>query len=163
VLYVLIYTETMALTFDTLEELVGAAPTELGFTGWVTLSQEDVWAFAGATRAPEWIHTDPERATCEGPFGGPVAHGFLTLSLATYFTTQLLRSPPKMIGINYGLERVRFPAPVPVGSRVRASGHLLEASPSGSAARLVVRLTYECDEADKPPCVADVVSLIAPA
>ena len=161
-MYVLIYTERMALRFDSLEQLLAASRAELGRTDWVTVSQDDVASFADATRAHEWIHTDPERAAREGPFGTAVAHGYLTLALATHFQTQLLQSPPGFVGINYGLERVRFPAPVPVGSRVRALGELVGATPFAAGARTLVRLTYECDATEKSPCVADVVSLVVP-
>lgn len=120
--------------------------------------------FADATRAHEWIHVDVERARRESPFGTTVVHGYLTLSLATAFVTELLALPgDRYLGINHGLERVRFPAPFPVGGRVRAHGTLTEACRHDQGVRTLVDLTYEQDGSDVPPCVASVVSLVVPA
>jgi acyl dehydratase len=127
-----------------------------------TSFSQDVLHFADATRAREWIHTEPERAVREGPYGGPVAHGFLTLSLATYFQTQLLELPSDLVGINYGLQTARFPAAVPVGSRVRANGRLIEAMPYGDGLRITVALRYEREGETRPPCVVEVISLVVP-
>jgi len=151
------------MRFASIEELVAASPAEIGTTDWVTITQADVMAFAGATRAREWVHVDPDRAAREGPFGGPVAHGFLTLALATHFQTQLLELPADLVGINYGIANVRFPAPVPVGSRIRAHGKLAECHRLEAGARLTVSLKYERDGDEKPPCVADIISLVVPA
>jgi acyl dehydratase len=148
--------------FENIEAVLAAVPTDLGWSEWVTVSQEDVLHFADATRAREWIHTDPARATREGPYGAPVAHGFLTLSLATYFQTQLLELPSNLVGINYGVQSARFPAAVPVGSRIRASGRLLEAAPFDEGLRMTVALRYEREGATKPPCVVEVISLVLP-
>jgi acyl dehydratase len=95
-------------------ELLGLVGADLGHSSWVTVTQVDVDAFARATRAEEWIHVDPERARREGPFGTAVAHGYLTLALATRFVTELLGGTGTLVGVNYGLERVRFPHPLPV-------------------------------------------------
>ena len=127
------------------------------------ITQQDVQWFADATRAHEWIHVDPQRAAREGPFGTTVAHGYLTLSLATPFVTELLGVGDGVVGINYGLNRVRFPAPVPVGSRVRAHGTLRSATPDGPGMRTVIELVYEVEGGDRPPCVAEVVSVLLPA
>lgn len=109
------------LDLTTLPDRVGE---DLGVTSWQTVTQADIQMFAHATRAHEWIHVDVERCAAESPFGRTVAHGYLTLSLATVFVTELLGGEDQgVIGVNYGLDRVRFPAPVPVGSRVRAPRH----------------------------------------
>src|SRR4051794_38162478 len=102
--------------FHSVDELLDAVGRDLGQTRWYTITQEHVAKFADATRAHEWIHLDVERAKREGPFGGTVAHGYLTLSLATSFITELM-GLPGAVGVNYGLNRVRFPAPVPVGNQ----------------------------------------------
>lgn len=153
----------MALTsFASTEELVAAVGRELGPTDWVEISQDDVGKFADASRAHQWIHVDPDRARRESPFGTTVVHGYLTLSLATYFLEELFEVDGFGLGVNYGLERVRFPDHVPVGSRLRVRGELLDARPHGDGIRTVVRLAYECEGRSQPPCVADVVSLILP-
>jgi acyl dehydratase len=149
------------MRFNSIADLLAEAPCDLGWTDWVRISQDDVLKFADATRAHEWIHTDPDRARA-GPFGGPVAHGFLTLALATFFQTQLLELGSTLVGVNYGLGRARFPAPVPVDSEVRAFGRLVSAEPSHGGVRLHVELTYELDRGGKPPCVAEIVSLALP-
>jgi acyl dehydratase len=148
--------------FDGFEQVAEAVGRDLGVSGWHTITAEHVAMFADATDAHEWIHLDTERARQESPFGTPVAHGYLTLSLATPFLTQLLDLGPSVLGVNYGLERVRFPAAVPVGSRVRARGVLKAAEPFGSGLRTTVELSYESDGAGKSPCVAEVVSLLQP-
>lgn len=149
--------------FRTLDELVRSTGRDLGTTGWHTITQDHVARFAEITNAREWIHVDVDRARRESPFGTTVAHGYLTLSLATPFVTELLGFGTEVVGVNYGLDRVRFPAPVPVGSRVRARGVLRDAQRQGDAVRTVVELTYESDSGGKTPCVAQVVSLIQPA
>ena len=149
----------MPWAFATLDQLPTGLPRDLGWTRWHTVTQQHVSAFADATEAHEWIHVDEARAA-QGPYGTTVAHGYLSLSLATRFQTELLVAPPDMVGINYGVDRARFPAPVPVGSQVRAHGTLMSAAPHELGARIVVNLVYECDRTDKPPCVADVVTVL---
>jgi acyl dehydratase len=134
----------------------------LGTTGWETITQADVQRFADATRAHEWIHLDPERCARESPFHVPVAHGYLTLSLATRFITELLGGVGGAVGVNYGVDRVRFPFPVPVGSAVRAHGTLLAANATDKGIRTVIELVYETEAAPRPPCIAEVVSLLVP-
>lgn len=141
------------------DELTSRVGEQLGMSSWERITQEDVNAFAKATRATEWIHVDEERARA-GPFGTTVAHGYLTLSLATRFVTELLSGKEGWVGVNYGLNKVRFPAPVPVGSRVRASGQLIAATPAPEGVRTTVELTYEVEGGTKPPCVAEVLSLV---
>jgi acyl dehydratase len=129
---------------------------ELGPTEWREITQERVNAFADATDDPQWIHVDPERAAA-GPFGGTIAHGFLTLSLCVPFMAELVRPSGYAMGINYGVNRVRFPAPVPVGSRIRARFRVasVEEVPGGDQA--VVEATIEREGGDKPVCVAELV------
>src|SRR4051794_41564812 len=114
--------------FAGLAELTAAEGAELGPTGWLVVDQARVDQFAEATDDHQWIHVDPERAAA-GPFGGTIAHGYLTLSLLPALMAEVWRVEDARLGINYGLNRVRFPSPVPVGSRVRVVGRLKEAAP----------------------------------
>jgi acyl dehydratase len=138
--------------------------TEVGPTDWFTVDQARINAFADATEDHQWIHVDTERAAA-GPFGGTVAHGFLTLSLVPYLASQLRQSEGPgsaggaRMGINYGLDRVRFPAPVPAGARIRARSTLISCDRVGDGAvQLVNRVTIEVEGSEKPACVADTVS-----
>jgi acyl dehydratase len=134
--------------------------TELGPTDWFTIDQARIDGFADATEDHQWIHVDPERAAA-GPFGTTVAHGFLTLSLVPYLSGKLRRANGARMGVNYGLNRVRFPAPVPVGARVRARSTLISCDRVGDdAAQLVNRVTIEVEGSKKPACVADTVTRI---
>lgn len=140
-----------------LEAAVGA---ETGPTDWFTIDQARIDAFADATQDHQWIHVDPQRAA-SGPFGTTVAHGFLTLSLVPYLASQLRKAEGVRMGVNYGLDRVRFPAPVPSGARVRARSTLIscERVPGvPDAVQLVSRVTIEVEGSAKPGCVADTVS-----
>jgi acyl dehydratase len=138
-----------------LRELIGE---ELGPTDWVEITQEDIDSFAGLSRDFQWIHTDPERATKESPFGTTVAHGNLTLSLIDGFRGQLISQEGVVLGINYGWDRVRFPAPVPVDSKVRARAEIQSVEElEGGWYHVVTRFTIERDGTDKPVCVADSV------
>lgn len=146
-------------------DMVGA---DLGTTDWVEVTQERVNEFAEATGDFQWIHVDVERATAESPFGGPIAHGYLTLSLVNLFLPDLLTVESFSMGVNVGLDKVRFPAPVPVGSRVRARGEVVDATEVKGGVQVTVRVTVERDlsgggEPDaKPACVADTVSRFIP-
>ncbi len=122
----------------------------------------DVQNFADATNAHEWIHVDVDRARSESPFATTVAHGYPTLALATPFVMELLEVDEPVIGVNYGLDRARFPAPVPVGRRIRAHGVLKAVERKGPGVQTLVELTYETEGAEKPPCVAEVLSLTLP-
>lgn len=137
-----------------LRELLGV---ELGPTSWIEITQERIDAFASATDDPYWIHTDPERAA-EGPFGTTIAHGFLTLSLCVPMLYELLPPADGMV-VNYGVNRVRFPAPVPSGARVRGRFRVasLEGTPSGERATL--EASVECEGVEKPVCSAELVVL----
>jgi acyl dehydratase len=137
-------------------DLEAAVGRVLGPTDWLTVEQSRVDGFADDTNDHQWIHVDRERAAT-GPFGSTVAHGFLTLSLVPWFANQLRRVESTM-ALNYGLDKVRFPSPVPVGSRLRARWTAVSVSRIGDdAAQLVSRTTVEIENAPKPACVADLV------
>ena len=137
-----------------LRDLVGV---ELGPTGWLEVTQERIDAFAAATDDPQWIHTDPARAA-EGPFGGTIAHGFLTLSLCVPMLYEVL-PPGDAMAVNYGTNRVRFPAPVPSGSRIRARFRVLEVEDVELGSRATLEAVVEREGADRPVCVAELVVL----
>ena len=137
-----------------LEELVGQ---ELGPTGWIEITQERIDTFAEATGDPQWIHVDPERAA-EGPFGTTVAHGFLTLSLCVPMLYELF-PPSEGATVNYGVNRVRFPAAVPSGRRVRGRFQVLSVEEIPLGRRGTIQATVECEGVDKPVCVAELVVL----
>ena len=137
-----------------MKEKVG---THLGYSDWLTVTQQQVDLFADATGDHQWIHVDPERAKKESPFGGAIAHGYLTLSLAPVLLSQVYSVSGTSMGLNYGLNRVRFPSPVPVGSRLRLGATLqaIEEIPGG--AQVVVAMTFEVEGQEKPACVAEAV------
>jgi acyl dehydratase len=134
----------------------GLVGEELGPTEWVDVEQERIDAFAAATGDHQWIHVDPERAAA-GPFGTTIAHGYLTLSLLPSFADQALPLRAGRLTINYGLNRVRFPAPVPVGSRLRGRFRVVEVAEVDGGYQLTVEATVERDGGDKPVCVAETV------
>jgi acyl dehydratase len=133
---------------------------ELGPTAWREVSQERIDAFAAATDDPQWIHTDPVRAA-EGPFGTTVAHGFLTLSLCVPMLDEVLPPADGMV-VNYGVDRVRFPAPVPSGGRIRGRFRVASVEETARGERAVVEANVECEGIDKPVCVAQLVVLTVP-
>ncbi|RZQ65745.1 MaoC family dehydratase [Amycolatopsis suaedae] len=143
--------------FTDVDEFAAAAGEHFGYTGWTTITQEQVQLFADATGDHQWIHLDTERAAA-GPFGGTIAHGYLTLSLIPRFGQELYQVTNLTMGINYGLNKVRFPQPVKVGARVRAGAELLEVSDVPGGKQAVVRWTIEIDGESKPACVAEMVS-----
>ena len=145
-------------TFATPSALLGAVGHDLGATDWFQVDQERINAFAIATGDEQWIHVDPERAAA-GPFGGTIAHGYLTLSLVPFFTAQLFDVRDVQMAINYGLDRVRFLQPVRSGSRVRASGSISSAEVAGRGVRIGVKITIEIDGEAKPALVADTIAL----
>lgn len=128
----------------------------LGYSDWVTVTQEQVNQFADATGDHQWIHVDPERAKA-GPFGGPIAHGYLTLSLAPVLLGSVLRVDGISMGVNYGLNKLRFPAPVPVGSRLRVGAVLADVEDIAGGAQVTLDLTFEVEGQAKPACVAAAV------
>jgi acyl dehydratase len=153
----------MPTIFANPRELLGAVGKDLGKTDWLEITQKRIDLFADATGDHQWIHVDPERAKA-GPFGSTIAHGYLTLSLVNFFLPQLVEVHAISMGVNYGTDKVRFPSPVPVGSRVRGSGQLVQAEEAkGGAVQAKVRVTVEIDGKDRPGCVADTISLFYPA
>ncbi|MGW2052133.1 MaoC family dehydratase [Streptomyces sp. NPDC001858] len=147
--------------FEGLDELEKAVGTHLGHSDWLTITQEQVDLFAEATGDHQWIHVDPEKAAT-GPFGGTIAHGYLTLSLIPKLTWQIYKVDGLAMGVNYGANKVRFPAPVPVGSRLRAGVEVVSLVAGGGGRQLVTRVTIEREGGDKPVCVAETVSVLVP-
>lgn len=143
---------------DALERLQTRVGEEIGVTDWMEITQDRVDAFAGATDDQQWIHVDPERAA-SGPFGGTIAHGFLTLALTVPLSAQVeLEVGNPRMAINYGLEKVRFPAPVPVGSRIRARVGLVAVEEVAGAIQVNRQVTIEVEGGEKPAMVAETVS-----
>jgi acyl dehydratase len=147
--------ETSGLVTDMagLRELAGS---HAGYTDWQTMEQERVNQFADATDDHQWIHVDVERAK-DSPFGGTIAHGYLTLSLVAPTLNALVNVTDSTAGLNYGLDRVRFPSPLPVGARYRAGAELLEVAEISGGLQMKVRVTIEVEGSEKPAMVADVL------
>ena len=144
-------------TFQTLQDLAACVGQEVAVSDWITITQEQVNQFAEATGDHQWIHVDVERAKA-GPFGAPIAHGFLTLSLLPKFFDTALHVVESRMGVNYGLNRVRFMAPVPVGSRLRARMKLVSSEAiDNQGLQMVWETTIELEGAGKPACVAESV------
>jgi acyl dehydratase len=142
-------------TFETLAELAACVGQEVAISDWIEVTQERVNQFAQATGDHQWIHVDPERAKA-GPFGAPIAHGFLTLSMLPVFFESSFKVTETRMGVNYGLNKVRFTSPVPVGSRLRARMTLLEAKPiENSGMQMTWSVAVEREGAEKPVCVAE--------
>jgi acyl dehydratase len=135
-----------------LKELVGQ---HLGYSDYMEITQERVNLFADATGDHQWIHVDPERAKAESPFGGPIAHGYLTLSLGPVLVPQVVQVQGVKMGVNYGCEKVRFPSPVPVGSKLRVGVELVDVADIPGGAQVQMRFTFEVEGAPKPSCVAE--------
>ncbi len=147
----------MTTSFDSPKALLGAVGTPLGTTDWITITQDQIDKFAEATLDDQWIHVDVARAEA-GPFGAPIAHGYLTMSLASHFLSRLVHVSNISMGINYGTEKVRFPAPVRVGSKLRGSGEIIEAKEVPGGVQATTRITIEIEGGDKPAAVVDAVS-----
>jgi acyl dehydratase len=150
-------------TFSGLDDLRAAVGRELGTSDWITVTQEMVNTFAEATGDHQWIHTDVERATAESPFGGPIAHGYLTLSLTNLFLPQVVEVRQISAGLNRGTGKIRFPAPVPVGSRLRASVVLQAADDVERDGEVIgvdttMIITVEREGGAKPVCVVESLS-----
>lgn len=152
----------MSRVFATPAELLACEPGELGASDWLTMEQPRIDTFADATDDHQWIHVDPGRAAT-GPYGGTIAHGYLTLSLVNRFLPQIIEVRGISMGVNYGCERVRFPAPVPVGARIRGRGELLGAEEIKGCVQSTVRVTVEIEGAERPACVVDTISRYYPA
>ncbi|MFJ9033319.1 MaoC family dehydratase [Streptomyces sp. NPDC102274] len=143
--------------FTSAEELRAGIGEQLGHSEWLEIDQKRIDLFAEATGDHQWIHVDPERAAA-GPFGTTIAHGYLTLSLLPAFVPQILRVENVKMGINYGTNKVRFPSPVPVGSRLRASAVLTDVAEAGGGVQITTLVTVEREGGEKPACVAESVS-----
>ena len=135
------------------QELKAKVGDHLGYSDWLEISQERVNQFADATGDHQWIHVDPERAK-SGPFGGPIAHGYLTLSLGPHLMGSVFRVEGISMGVNYGLNKLRFPAPVPVGSSLRLGASLASVEDVAGGVQVTLDLTFEVKGQDKPACVA---------
>ena len=147
--------------FRTFDEISGAVGEELGTSEWLEVDQARVDAFAEATGDHQWIHVDVERAA-SGPFGGTIAHGYLTLSLIPQFTAQIFGLETPGAKLNYGVNKVRFPNPVRVGSRLRATASVAEVTDIPAGKQMVTRYVVEIEGQEKPACVAETVVLLLP-
>ena len=140
-----------------LEELQTLVGPELGVSDWHQVTQEEVDLFAKATHDHQWIHVDPERCKRESPFGGPIAHGYYTIALAPTLLGQVMTVTGIRMGVNYGLNKMRLPSPVPVGSRVRLRATLVGYEPIAGGASVTIGLAFEVENQAKPACVAEVI------
>lgn len=145
-------------TIHGLDELRAAVGNDLGTSDWLTITQERVNTFADATGDHQWIHVDVERATAESPFGGPIAHGYLTLSLTNQFLPEIVEVTGISSGINYGVNKVRFPSPVPVGRRVRGNVVLAAAEDVPGGVQTTMVITVELEDSPKPACIVEAIS-----
>jgi acyl dehydratase len=152
----------MPTVFESPKDLAKAVGQQLGHSDWLEITQERIDQFAEATGDHQWIHVDPERAK-QGPFGATIAHGYLTQSLVNLFLPQIVEVRGISMGVNYGADRLRFPAPVPVGSRIRGSAELLEVEEIKGTVQTKVRVTVEIEGSDRPACVIDTISRYYPA
>jgi acyl dehydratase len=144
-------------TTTTMAELPGLIGTELGTSEWYEVGQEHVNLFAEATGDHQWIHVDVERAKAESPFGGPIAHGYLTLSLLVPLIAQVLTVSDQTMGVNYGLNKVRFPSPVPVGAKVRLTATLKSVEEVAGGLQITLATVVEREGGEKPVCIAEPV------
>ena len=148
--------------FANLEELAAAKGEHLGHGGWHEITQAEINLFADATGDHQWIHVDPERAA-QGPFGSTIAHGYLTVSMLPMLATSIYHVEGLTMGLNYGINRLRFPSPVPVDSRIRATATLKEVSDIPIGTQVVIGFVVEIEGVEKPACIADVVYVMAGA
>ena len=151
---------TALRTVTGLDEIKALAGADLGQTDWLEVTQDRVNTFAEATGDHQWIHVDVERAKAESPFGGPIAHGYLTLSLLVPLVSQTYTISDAKMGVNYGLNKVRFPAPVPVGSKVRARVTLKDVEEVAGGLQNTFAVTIEREGGDKPVCIAEWVTRV---
>jgi acyl dehydratase len=140
-----------------LDGVRAAVGRHLGHSDWIEVTQDQVNRFADATGDHQWIHVDPERAR-SGPFGGPIAHGYLTLSLSNLLLPQIVEVRGVSMGVNYGANRVRFPAPVPVGAKIRAGAELVDVTEVEGGVQTTMLITIEVEGGDKPACVVESLS-----
>lgn len=151
----------MTTVFKHPSDLAAAVGQHLGYSEWLTIDQERINLFADATGDHQWIHVDPERAK-DGPFGQCIAHGYLSLSLVNLFLPQIVDVQSLKMGVNYGAGKVRFPAPVPVGSTVRGAGELIHVEEVKGGVQATIRVTVEIDGNDRPACVIETISRYYP-
>jgi acyl dehydratase len=151
------YDAAMATVFANPDAVKAAVGTHLGYTDWMVVDQDRINRFADATGDHQWIHVDEEQAKA-GPFGATIAHGYLTLSLTNLFLPQLITVEELSMGINYGVNKVRFPQPVRAGSRIRAGAEIAEAEEVAGGVQVIIRMTVELEGSDKPACVVDNVT-----
>jgi acyl dehydratase len=153
----------MGTVFETPEELKDAVGKQLGKSDWLEITQQRIDLFAEATGDHQWIHVDPERAK-NGPFGATIAHGYLTQSLVNKFLPEIVEVRGISMGVNYGADKIRFPAPVPVGSKLRGSAELVRVEEvKNGGIQATVRVTVEIKGNDRPACVIDTISRYYPA
>jgi len=153
----------MGTRIDDPRQLLGMEGTQLGKSEWLEITQDRIDKFAEATGDHQWIHVDPERAK-KGPFGTTIAHGYLTQSLVNSFLPQIVEVHGISMGVNYGADKLRFPAPVPVGSRIRGAGEVVKVEEvKGGAIQATIRVTVEIEGGDRPACVIDTISRYVPA
>jgi acyl dehydratase len=143
--------------FAGIDEIKAAVGRDLGTSDWLEITQERVNQFADATGDHQWIHVDPVRAA-SGPFGGPIAHGYLTLSLSNALLPEIVEVQGVSMGVNYGCGKVRFPAPVPVGSRIRAQATLASVEDVAGGVQTTMLITVEVEDGTKPACVIESIS-----
>jgi acyl dehydratase len=143
-------------TFTDVNDLAEHVGDAIGYSGWMEIDQAAVNLFADATHDHQWIHIDPERAA-ESAFGGTIAHGFLTLALLPHLWRTMYQVSNVKMGVNYGLNRVRFPAPVPVGSRIRAHSSIVSVEPVSGAHQVTLSTVVEVEGAQKPVCIAETI------
>ena len=151
----------MTTVFKTPAELKDAIGQSLGESEWLEIDQDRINLFAEATGDHQWIHVDPEKAK-DGPFGATIAHGYLTLSLVNLFLPQIVEVQGIKMGVNYGCDKIRFPSPVTVNSKVRGVGELVDATDVKGGVQAVIRVTVEIEGADRPACVVDTISRYYP-
>lgn len=151
----------MPRIFKTPADLKSALGEHLGYSDWLEMTQDRIDKFADATGDQQWIHVDPERAK-QGPFGACIAHGYLTLALVNLFLPQILEVRGISMGVNYGSDRLRFPAPVPVGSRIRGGGELIQVEEVKGGVQATIRVTVEVEGQERPACVVETISRYYP-
>ena len=152
----------MPTVFKDRDALLAGEGTHLGYSEWLEIDQDRINTFADATGDHQWIHVDPERAK-DGPFGAPIAHGYLTASLANLFLPQLMEVQGTSMGVNYGCDKIRFPSPVPVGSKIRGTGAVTsveETKDGGFQAK--VTITIQIEGNDRPACIIETISRFYP-
>jgi acyl dehydratase len=153
----------VATVFQTPAELQAKIGQHLGHSAWMEVTQQRIQLFADATDDQQWIHVDPARAK-QGPFGAPIAHGYLTLSLVNRFLPEIVEVRGISMGVNYGADRIRFPAPLKVGSRIRGGAELIEVeNTKDGGVQAKIRVTVEIEGSERPACVVDTISRYYPA